>query len=441
MYNSKEESKQILTRFGYRAIKELQKFEYAGDLLEFTTESGKKITSTVDHEHVVYNNERSRICITDGTTRKYIKPGENIPDGFTKIAPTPSGKIKDLIKKKAFEIEVGDYFTCRHRNPGERRLGKSYEEIYGSKKAKKIRQIYSEQRIGSTPWNKGATISEDTKNKISESVKGHYVSENCKKLSSERWQGLNNPIHNQEYWNKHHESSCITSKYELQLIEELNSLGLVINEDYIHQYCVGDKICDFYIKDKNLIIEIETNFIGCSYNDDNYKFKKNYVELIEKYNYIKSKGYNLLVYNPEDALDTYRKYINNCEKIVSINKIPFNGFVYDLEVNCDDICGDTTMYHTFYVNEILTGNCCRLRLDLRELRKKSGGYFGSGENTGSVGVVTINLPRISYLSNDEKDFYNRLDKMMDICAKSLKIKRNTVTELLKRGLYPYTKGI
>jgi ribonucleoside-triphosphate reductase len=67
--------------------------------------------------------------------------------------------------------------------------------------------------------------------------------------------------------------------------------------------------------------------------------------------------------------------------------------------------------------------CCRLRLDLRELRKKSGGYFGSGESTGSVGVVTINMPRIAYLSKDEKEFYTRLDRMMDIAARSLKIKR------------------
>ena len=83
--------------------------------------------------------------------------------------------------------------------------------------------------------------------------------------------------------------------------------------------------------------------------------------------------------------------------------------------------------------------CCRLRLDLRELRKKSGGYFGSGESTGSVGVVTINMPRIAYLASDEADFFKRLDRMMDIAARSLKIKRNVITKLLNEGLYPYTK--
>ena len=103
-----------------------------------------------------------------------------------------------------------------------------------------------------------------------------------------------------------------------------------------------------------------------------------------------------------------------------------------------------TPYFSNYINSDMEPSdvrsmCCRLRLDLRELRKKSGGFFGSGESTGSVGVVTINMPRIAYLATDENDFYNRLDKIMDISARSLKVKRNTITALLEAGLYPYTK--
>ena len=103
-----------------------------------------------------------------------------------------------------------------------------------------------------------------------------------------------------------------------------------------------------------------------------------------------------------------------------------------------------TPYFSNYINSDMEPNdvrsmCCRLRLDLRELRKKSGGYFGSGESTGSIGVVTINMPRIAFLSKDEKEFYARLDKMMDISARSLKVKRNVITNLLENGLYPYTK--
>ena len=103
-----------------------------------------------------------------------------------------------------------------------------------------------------------------------------------------------------------------------------------------------------------------------------------------------------------------------------------------------------TPYFSNYINSDMEPSdvrsmCCRLRLDLRELRKKSGGYFGSGESTGSVGVVTINMPRIAYLSKTEEEFFNRLDKMMDISARSLKTKREVITKLLEYGLYPYTK--
>ena len=103
-----------------------------------------------------------------------------------------------------------------------------------------------------------------------------------------------------------------------------------------------------------------------------------------------------------------------------------------------------TPYFSNYINSDMEPSdvrsmCCRLRLDLRELRKKTGGFFGSGESTGSVGVVTINMPRIAYLSQDKNDFYRRLDRMMDIAARSLKIKRGVITKLLDEGLYPYTK--
>lgn len=103
-----------------------------------------------------------------------------------------------------------------------------------------------------------------------------------------------------------------------------------------------------------------------------------------------------------------------------------------------------TPYFSNYINSDMEPSdvrsmCCRLRLDLRELRKKTGGYFGSGESTGSIGVVTINMPRIAYLSRNEEEFYERLDHMMDISARSLHIKREVVGKLLEEGLYPYTK--
>ena len=103
-----------------------------------------------------------------------------------------------------------------------------------------------------------------------------------------------------------------------------------------------------------------------------------------------------------------------------------------------------TPYFSNYINSDMEPSdvrsmCCRLRLDLRELRKKSGGFFGSGESTGSIGVVTINMPRIAYLAEDEADFYKRLDHIMDVSARSLNVKRKVITKLLDSGLYPYTK--
>ena len=103
-----------------------------------------------------------------------------------------------------------------------------------------------------------------------------------------------------------------------------------------------------------------------------------------------------------------------------------------------------TPYFSNYINSDMEPSdvrsmCCRLRLDLRELRKKSGGFFGSGESTGSVGVVTINMPRIAYLAANKDDFYKRLNRLMDIAARSLKIKRGVISKLLDEGLYPYTK--
>ena len=103
-----------------------------------------------------------------------------------------------------------------------------------------------------------------------------------------------------------------------------------------------------------------------------------------------------------------------------------------------------TPYFSNYINSDMEPSdirsmCCRLRLDLRELRKKTGGFFGSGESTGSVGVVTINMPRIAYLAENEEDFFRRLNKLMDISARSLSVKRSVITKLLEEGLYPYTK--
>ncbi|MBN1409641.1 MAG: ribonucleoside triphosphate reductase [Spirochaetales bacterium] len=83
--------------------------------------------------------------------------------------------------------------------------------------------------------------------------------------------------------------------------------------------------------------------------------------------------------------------------------------------------------------------CCRLQLDKRELKKRGGGLFGADELTGSIGVVTINMPRIGYLAKSEESFYSRLDRLMDLAAQSLYIKRKVISRLMDNGLFPYTR--
>ena len=83
--------------------------------------------------------------------------------------------------------------------------------------------------------------------------------------------------------------------------------------------------------------------------------------------------------------------------------------------------------------------CCRLQLDKRELRNRGGGLFGSDEFTGSIGVVTINLPRIGYLSTNKEEYFRQLDHFMDVARDSLEIKRNVISKLMDQGLFPYTQ--
>ncbi len=103
-----------------------------------------------------------------------------------------------------------------------------------------------------------------------------------------------------------------------------------------------------------------------------------------------------------------------------------------------------TPYFQNFINSDLNPSdvrsmCCRLQLDKRELRRRGGGLFGADEFTGSIGVVTINMPRIGYLSKNEEEFFARLDKLMDLAKDSLECKRKTIQKLMQQGLYPYTK--
>ncbi|MEM2968009.1 MAG: ribonucleoside triphosphate reductase [Candidatus Bathyarchaeia archaeon] len=101
-------------------------------------------------------------------------------------------------------------------------------------------------------------------------------------------------------------------------------------------------------------------------------------------------------------------------------------------------------YFSNFVNsdlhpEDVRSMCCRLRIDNRELRKRGGGFFGANPLTGSIGVVTINMPRIGYLSKDEEEFFQRLEAIMEIAKTSLEIKRKVLEAFTEKGLYPYSR--
>lgn len=436
MYNNYDVDKILMmTKYGLKHIKEAQRFGYSGKLLKFTFDNGTNLITTPDHEHVVYDFFGTR-RYTDGKKCAFFEYGTQ-PDGWYLKSSEPVIKKKSrLIKKKACDLKVGDYVSTRTKNAGEYRKGMSYDQIYGEEKSKEIRKKFSDVRKGMKAWNKGITVPEEVRVKISQTSMGHYVSEKCRMASSQRWQSDNNPFKNNGI--RVNGRSASVSSYEKDFFEELASLGLEFKTQHNVKKDNKNYICDFYIPDKNLIIELETNYKykDCSYNTTEKVFIQH---LKQKYEDLMSLGYNVLIVNPKIDKSSYRQYINKHAIITNIEEIDYDGYVYDVEIDCDDIDGDTTMYHTFYANDVLTGNCCRLRLDLRELRRKSGGFFGSGESTGSIGVVTLNMPRLAYTSKSEEQFFNKLDKLMDIAARSLHVKRKVITQYLDNGLYPYTK--
>ncbi len=101
-------------------------------------------------------------------------------------------------------------------------------------------------------------------------------------------------------------------------------------------------------------------------------------------------------------------------------------------------------YFSNFVNsdmnpEDVRSMCCRLRIDNRELRKRGGGFFGANPLTGSIGVVTLNMPRIGYLSKDEDEYFERIERVMDVARSSLEIKRKVLEAFTENGLYPYSR--
>lgn len=376
---------------GLKRLKRKLINDFNGNLIKITTDSGKTLTMTPDHPQLVYNDKDELVIVQ----AKLLKVGDKV------------------------SAKYGAQFCTESR-----RLGKSYEEQYGKKRAAALKAEYSEQRSGKAAWNSSIVLTDGQKSYISAGMLGHAVSELTKAKSSKRWLGKKNPVLQQEYWDRNNSKAMSQmSVYEKPFKKELESLGL----EFVYQYVVGKHIADFYIPKKNLIIELESKWQhGVQYNN---------ADLFRgKHKYFLEHGYNVLVLNPKT--DTaYRKYINRVDTIVKIEKIKSKCKVYDVEIdNSKDAKSES---HEFYANGILTHNCCRLRLDKRELLKRGNGLFGSAEQTGSIGVVTINLARLGYKhKGDLEGLYKELEELLLIAKDSLEIKRAIISKLLEQGFYP-----
>jgi len=157
----------------------------------------------------------------------------------------------------------------------------------------------------------------------------------------------------------------------------------------------------------------------------------------EMHNKLNDKMYDTTLYTIHECDPKNGRIYNKVSdafavKITNIEQINYNSnYVYCLQVN------DGSPY--FETSDGLKTHNCRLRLDNRELRKRGGGLFGSNPKTGSIGVVTINLPRIGYKASNEQEFFDMLDERMEVAKESLVVKREVIERLTSQGLHPYSK--
>lgn len=237
-----------------------------------------------------------------------------------------------------------------------------------------------------------------------------------------------------------------------------NSMRVMTIEDVFNDHCRNNTFYEVWTPygwaegrpvciTKTKVYEIQFS------NGISVKFGKNHLQPVKDIGTLKAEDLTqgmLVPFNKkpidihkEIEFSQYNTQGDYCEPCCEDENYRYYSITAINEVKTSDSClycfeVDTPNSLFMLANGLITHNC-RLRLDLRELRKRYGGYFGSGESTGSIGVVTINMPRIAYLSSTEEEFYQRLDIMMDLAARSLNIKRKTITKLLKDGLYPYTQ--
>ena len=400
----------VLTKNGFVDIDKMYKIDYTGynEYIEITLENGYTQRFSYDHRCPImrgdkYMEVRSQnvqrgdklLFNYDGWKNSNEKIGSYLYGNLIGLFFTNGKSIRDEI---SFEFNpdsevVRNFLDSTEKDPFhnllEEKLGFTVNGDYVSNK----------------PTNSSKTLINTDKFYIS--VVGHHVD----KLISR--------FIDTDHIFKHHSSvnEFISEIYEMSNEFRMGLLKGLFPTD-TSTLIINKKNKEIY----NDIITIAAS-VGCYMqisevkinNEEAYMMCANYNSMIPNFN------------NPCRA-------IGNTIEVAEVKKVDASNIneVYNFSINTPD--------HLYVLpNGIITHQCCRLRLDLRELRKKGGGFFGAGESTGSIGVVTINMPRIAYLSKNEKEFYERLDKLMDIAARSLKIKRKVISALLEEGLYPYTK--
>ena len=418
-----KDSYKILTSGGYRPVSKtiIQKSD---KLVHMKTSDGKELYMTPDHPHLVYG-EKGLIIIQ----AKDLKVGMSISckkDTSGKNNPNYGNKWSDDMKSKA-SSDKKDFYK---NNPEAKPVGEK-NGMFGKKQ------------------------SDEMKENNSKKLQNHYVSENCRNKSSERWKGLKNPVANQKYWDKKSENDPAhqLSLKEIIIKEFLNSNSI----EYSYQKVFYDTntihVPDFVIFDKNLIIESESTCNGTFLNDATKMNDK------DRFNYFRNLGYDVLITNPEVS-NEWIKYVNKTEIITELNIVDHNdlifdnGLVYDVEI-AEEL--GRSKVHDFYANDILTHNCCRLSINAKEISKHIGGLFGNAEQTGSIQVVTISLPYLAmetkekisevilrsnreYYDIIKKVFLNRLLDVMDQIRDEQLWKRKIVEESFEKGLFPISKS-
>ena len=405
----------ILTPLGMKPIKRYIKIKEE-DVIKVTYSSGKSLSMSKNHPHLITVGKKIKICLA-----KDLKVGMK-----TSVYVDPKISRGEAISKAKI---------------------KQFKEH-----PEKIRRgIYSSY------FGKKHTI--EARNKISDALKGHRVTDNCKNLSRDRWLGLNNPTCKQKYWDRKNisDNNQQISSHEKCILEFLENKETQFCFQKVFECQEKSKVyvADFYIPEKNLIIEVESKCDNSSY----FNLYTRFVDR-EKFDFYRSLNINVLVLDPEKN-DDWISYVNSTEEIISIENLKYDGFLYDIEI-LNDSERNTT--NKFYANDILTHNCCRLRLNMKDIdeftkgndysggldtedygkRINSGSIFSKQSLTGSIGVVTLNMAALMFDAIQTKpenltcDFMKLVRKHMDLAIEALQKKRKIIESMANDGLYPYT---